>query len=585
MGTVVNILPDFNICLQNPTSSVFGLLTLFAKTTIRRFKSKIDIMAPANNCWTRRDFLKLVSQVGLVSAVPTLADAVATLDSDIVPISILHTTDLHGHILPTFDYHGNPDLGGLARCVTQIRRWRRRNRNSILIDVGDVYQGTDIGLRSKGELMIDLFNHLKYDAWILGNHEFDWGIEPFQQVLARSDMPVLAANTMLDGKPAGASSHPGSSLAKIQPFIMKEIAGIKVAIIGVTTPGMSFWLRPEFTAGIGFEHPVEPVRRAMARAKSEGANAIVLAGHMGLKMRTGGDDFANSVMSLTSEFRDAAVFIAGHTHQPVPGRLTNGVLLTQADHFGIYAGRVDLFFDRNSRKLLDRQAHCELMDRHVRLDHVVLSRAKTELDASVAALAEPIGELAETLHVHAHPGRPSDVERLIGVAVVEALRDRGVVVDAVFHGLFDSENSFHAGPKTVSDIWNILPYENYLVTAELTWDEIKIVMEEAYASHENRNLIGFDIQTVGRGHERRITSMTLPGGRPIDRGKNYVIAFNTFDSRSGGHRFMKLRALLENPGTDCTLHPVQTRDALIDYFRRHKIVRRVAAVTEFDVAA
>jgi 5'-nucleotidase / UDP-sugar diphosphatase len=542
-------------------------------------------MSPTNSYWTRRDFLKLVGQVGLMSAVPAVANTAAALDSGLVSISILHTTDLHGHILPTCDYQGNPDLGGLARCVTQIRRWRRQNHHSILIDVGDVYQGTDAGSRSKGQLMIDLFNHLKYDAWILGNHEFDWGIEPFHRVLERSKMPVLAANTLLEGKPAGQFAEAGHPLAKVQPLVMKEIAGIKVAIIGVTTPGMNFWLRPEFTAGIDFQHPVEPVRRAMAKAKSDGANAIVLAGHMGLKMRTGGDDFANSVMSLTSEFRDVAVFIAGHTHQPVPSRLTNGVLLTQADHFGIYAGRVDLVFDRDSKKLLDRQARCERMDHRVRLDHVVLSRAKSQLAASAAALAEPIGELAETLHVHARPDRPSDVEELIGAAIREALAGHGVVVDAVFHGLFDDEHNFPAGPKTVGDIWNILPYENYLVSAELAADEIKLVMEETYASHENRSLMGFDIRTEGRGRERRIVSMTLPDGRPIDGGKRYTVAFNTFDSRSGGHRFMKLRALLEAPSAKCILHPVQTRDAVIDYFRRHQVVRRIAVAADLEAAA
>ena len=148
---------------------------------------------------------------------------------------------------------------------------------------------------------------------------------------------------------------------------MKELAGIKVAIIGVTTPGMRFWLWPEFTRGLDFRHPVEPVRRAIARAKSEGAHAIVLTGHMGLKARTGGDDFANTVMALTSEFPGMAVFIAGHTHQDIPSRLTNGVLFTQADHFGIHVGRVDLFFDRNSKKLMRREAICELMDNRSRL--------------------------------------------------------------------------------------------------------------------------------------------------------------------------------------------------------------------------
>src|SRR5947207_13608310 len=535
--------------------------------------------------WTRRDFLKLAGRAGLIGAVPNLARAVATLSPDTICISILHTTDLHGHILPAPDYNGNPDRGGLARCVTQIRRWRRQNADSILIDVGDVYQGTDVGLRSKGELMIDLFNHLKYDAWVVGNHEFDWGIEPFEHALQRSTMPVLAANTLLEGKPAGEFSDAKNPFAGIQPYILKEIGGIKIAIIGVTTPGMSFWFRPEFTRGIDFQHPIEPVRRAIAMAKSEGAAAVVLTGHMGLKMRSGGDDFANSVMALTSEFPEVAAFIAGHTHQSIPSRLTNGVLFTQADHFGIHVGRVDLLFDRNSKKLLHREAICEVMDNRFRCDNVILSRAQSQLTESDVALAQPIGELAETLRGRSRHGMASDIERLIGAAITQALRGRKVAVDGVMHGTFDDNADLFAGPKTVSDIWSVIPYENYIVTAQLSPEEIKAVMEEVFTSHEKRNLLGFETRTEGRSNDCRIISMTLADGRPLDRGKKYVIAFNSFDSRSAGHHFMKLRALLESPSAKSTLHPVQTRDALIDYFRRHKIVHSIATVGELAAVA
>ncbi len=534
---------------------------------------------------TRRDFLKIVTRAGVVTAVPNLAHAVALINPETVCISILHTTDLHGHILPTSDYDGNPDRGGMARCVTQIRRWQREIPNSILIDVGDVYQGTDVSLRNKGELMINLFNHLKYDAWIVGNHEFDWGIETFTNALQRSAMPVLAANTILDGKPAGAVSDSKHPFAKVQPLIVKEIAGIKLAIIGVTTPGMPFWLGPEFTRGIEFQNPVEPVRRAIAKAKSEGADAIVLSGHMGLKMRSGGDDFANTVMALTSEFPDAAAFIAGHTHQAVPNRLANGVLFTQADHFGIHVGRVDLLFDRSSKKLLHREAICELMDNRFRFDHVIISRAKSQLAESDVALAQPIGELAETLRPRSRPGEPSDIERLIGAAIIEALRERSVPVDGVMHGTFDDKADLLAGPKTLNDIWNVIPYENYIVTAELSPEEIKAVMEEVFTSHEKRNLLGFEMKTDGRGYDCRIISMTLADGRPLDRAKKYVIAFNSFDSRSGGHHFMKLHALLETSAVNSTLHPVQTRDALINYFQRHKIVHRIAATIPVAIAA
>ncbi|PYK36187.1 MAG: hypothetical protein DME58_00175 [Verrucomicrobia bacterium] len=542
-------------------------------------------MSPPYRSWTRRDFLKLAGRTGLLGVFPTLASAAAALEPDTVCISILHTTDLHGHILPTFDYDGTADRGGLARCATQIRRWRRQNPDSILIDVGDVYQGTDVSLRNKGELMIDLFNHLQYDAWVIGNHEFDWGIEPFTNALQKSAMPVLGANTWVDGKPAGSSPDSQHPFAQVQPFIIKEIAGIKVAIIGITTPGMSFWLPREFTVGIDFQHPVEPVRRAITKANSEGADAIVLTGHMGLKPRTGGDDFANTVTALTSEFPDAAVFIAGHTHQAISSRLTNRVLFTQADHFGIHVGRVDLLFDRNSKKLLRREAMCELMDSRLDPDQVVLSRAGSQLRQSEASLAQPIGELTETLHARGRRGQPSEIEKLIGAAITETLADRTIIVDAVMHGVFDENARLAAGLTTVKDIWNIIPYENLIVTATLSSDEIKTVMEEVYASHEPRSLLGIAVRVEGRGSDRRINSMTFPDGRGLERDKRYVVALNSFDARSGGHHFMKLRALLERPESKCVLHPVQTRDAVIDYFRRHKIVQRMGAIPLLGIAA
>ncbi len=527
-------------------------------------------MFPPKQFWDRREFLKLLGGAGLSAALPGFSAS----QSDTLTISVVHTTDLHGHILPTTDYDGTPNVGGLARCVTQIRRWRRQNPNTILLDVGDVYQGTDIGLRTRGTLMIDLFNHLKFDAWVVGNHEFDWGIDPFVDAVRKSTVPVLAANMSLGDIPVGQWNDARHPFSRIQPYVIKEFGGIRIAIIGITTPGMRFWFRPEFIQDLNFLYPIEPVRRAMVQAKHQGANAIVLAGHMGLKNRGGGDDFANSVVGLTNEFRDVTVFIAGHTHQLVASRPVNGVLVTQADHFGIHIGRVDLVFDRASKRLLERKAVCQRMDNQVGLDHTVLSRAGTHLDVSQAALAEPVGELAEKFGVHGAPGRPSDIEMLIGAAIRESLGHRGVAVDGVFHGRFDETTELAAGPKTIADVWNVLPFENYVVTAQLSAEELKTVMEEVYASHHLRSLIGFDVQTGGSGRDRHITSLAPSNGELRPRDHRYTIVFNTFDSRSAGHRFMRLRAILDAPDAKCTFHDLQTRDALIEYFRRHKVVRK-----------
>src|SRR3954464_11114751 len=107
-------------------------------------------MFDLSTSWTRRQFVKTLSGAGLGVALPNFARSAVQPDSDVVTISILHTTDLHGHILPTADYNGRATRGGFARCVTQIQRWRKENPNSLLIDIGDVYQGTEFSMQNQG---------------------------------------------------------------------------------------------------------------------------------------------------------------------------------------------------------------------------------------------------------------------------------------------------------------------------------------------------------------------------------------------------------------------------------------------------
>jgi 2',3'-cyclic-nucleotide 2'-phosphodiesterase/3'-nucleotidase len=386
-------------------------------------------------------------------------------------------------------------------------------------------------------------------------------------------MPVLAANTALAGKNSGKFAERGHPFSRIQPFLLKEIAEVKVAVIGLATPGMPFWFPAKFTDGMEFSDPVDAARRVVRQAKSLGAEIIVLAGHMGLKERTGGDDFANRVMSLTAEFPEAAVFIAGHTHQAIESRLTNAVVLTQADHFGIHAGRIDLWFDRNRRKLLRHEAHTTLMDDRIPLDPVILDRARPQLVRAANILSQPIGELSDSLSAKAAPGEASPIVLLIAAAIKEALAERGLTIDGVFHGTF-GERAFPAGPKTMGDLWEILPYENFLVTTELDTVALRVMMEEVFQSRESRCLAGFRFTFTGERTHRRLTNLRRADGRPLDRSRRYRIAMNTFDASSGGHRYMKLREMLARPEAHYTAHPIQTREALIGYFRRHKVISR-----------
>ena len=525
----------------------------------------MNIHAPA---FSRRRFLRTLGQGTLLASLPgpLWAD-----DANAVTISVLHTTDLHGHILPTSDYNDHPDLGGLARCATQIRQWQRDNPNSILLDIGDVYQGTEFGLRTRGATMIRCLNALAYDAWVVGNHEFDWGMEAFTGCVGLSSMPVLSGNAMMAGTPVGKLGETAGPLAKLRPYLIKEIAGFRLVIISLTTPALSTWLPPEKLTGFEALDPVETLRALLREVSAQRPDAILLAGHMGLTRR---DDYANRVGALTREFPQLVAFLGGHTHQNHSSETVNRVLYTQADHYGIYVGKIDLTFDRASRRLLGREAVTVQMDHQIAFDPLVLSVARSDLDAADQVLAQKIGELTEPFGVALAFGQPSDVERLIGSAMVAALRKAGIEVDAVVHGLFDDKHPLTPGPKSVADTWAVLPYENEIVTVELARDDFLALARDFCSGPESRSVMGVRVIGSKVGNTFQIDDLRAADGSPLPAKPAYRIALNSYDSQSGGQRFPIVARLVANPSSHRILHPIQIRDALIDFFiARQKVSR------------
>ena len=527
----------------------------------------VNIHAPA---FSRRRFLRTLGQGTLFAALP---GSLWADEADAVTISILHTTDLHGHILPTVDYNDNPDLGGLARCASQIRQWQRVNPNSILLDIGDVYQGTELGLRTHGATMIRCLNALAYDAWVVGNHEFDWGLEAFADGVGLSVMPVLSGNAMVAGQPVGKLAESAGPLAKLRPWLLKEVAGFRLAIISLTTPALSTWLSPEQLAGFEVREPVETLRMLLREVSSLRPDAILLAGHMGLTRR---DDYANRVGALTREFPQLTAYLGGHTHQNHSSEIVNNVLYTQADHYGIYAGKVDLTFDRATRRMLRREAVTVQMDHQIALDPLVLSLARADLDAADQVLAQKIGELTEPFNVVTALGRPSEVERLIGSAMIAALRKKGVEIDAVVHGLFDDKHSLAPGTKTVADAWGVLPYENEIVTIELAHDDFLALARDFVSApgREARSLMGVRVIGSRNGNAFQVEDLRAADGSPLPPKPAYRIALNSYDSQSGGQRFPTVAKLVARASSKRILHPILIRDALIDFFLvRQKVGR------------
>ena len=463
-------------------------------------------------------------------------------------ISIFHTTDLHGRVLPTENYDGVGDIGGIARCATQIRRWRREFPDSLLVDIGDVYQGTQVSLQNKGELMIDYFNQLEYDHWVLGNHDFDWGQNVTEAAIQRSKCDVLTANLTVDGVPVEDAE---GAWEQVRPWSVQEVAGFRIGFIGLITPGLPYWLGPEQLGTVAATDPVLALKKSLAEIKGEKPDAIVVLGHMGWRYQ---DDFANPLKDLLEDIEDVDVYLAGHSHQDQPSFMTGDVLCSQASYFGIHCGRVDLTFDRDSRKLIDRRAFTVLMDSRFELDPVVLELAKRELEKAEKTMARKVCTITKKIEAG---GRNSEVSKLFCAAFSEALGKAGMPVDGVFHGTFGNDDVM-PGELTVADCWKLLPYENGLITAEVTAKDLLEILAEDRGS---RTLWPFEAVVTSAGEVKQFTL----DGKPVDDTKRFRIALNSYDGQSGGRRLPLLQEIVTRPESKRTDTGVTSREALIEY--------------------
>jgi 5'-nucleotidase / UDP-sugar diphosphatase len=475
-------------------------------------------------------------------------------------VSIFHTTDLHGHILPTQTYGGLPDVGGFARCASCIRGWRRETPHSLLVDIGDVYQGTAESRLNGGKLMIGLFNRLGYDAWTLGNHDFDWGPEALEANLALSTSPVLTGNLELGGKAPGALA---GAWKNVLPWTMKEVGGFRIALIGLVTPGLPYWLAPETLGGVSPTRPADSLKRSIAEARSAKADAIVVMAHMGWR---NADDFANPVREMLRENPEVDVLLAGHTHQDQASWELGGVLCSQASYHGINCGRVDLTFDLASRKLTGRRAFSLLMDKRFDLDPVVMELAQPDLKNAEEHLARKLGTVTELIP---GKGRDNRLSKLFCEFFSEALKRNETPVDGIFHGTFGT-GDLAPGDITVADCWKLLPYENLLTTAEVSAEEIlEIVREDRKARSSDRTLWPFELTLDAAGEPGRF----LFQGKPVAAGRRFTLGFNSYDTQSGGQTLMRLREIVFSPGAKRRMTSIDTRGALIDGILNRKEIQ------------
>ena len=252
-------------------------------------------------------------------------------------ITVLHTNDTHSQIDPIVETDKvHPGQGGVARRATLVKKVRQENPNTLLIDAGDVLQGTPYFNFYKGEVEYKAMSMIGYDAGTIGNHEFDNGVPALARALEFANFDIVSTNYDLRGSPLE---------SKVKTHVVKQIGGVRIGLfgLGIRPQGL---ITDENFAPLKYLDPVRMSRGAVQLLREQEKCQLVLCmSHLGYYATPRGDEFGDT--QLAAEVDGIDFIASGHTHtfmdKPVLQKTPNGsnTVIFQVGQSGIYVGRVD----------------------------------------------------------------------------------------------------------------------------------------------------------------------------------------------------------------------------------------------------
>ncbi|SEA09169.1 bifunctional metallophosphatase/5'-nucleotidase [Bizionia paragorgiae] len=261
-------------------------------------------------------------------------------------ITILHTNDVHSHIDAFGPEDGrNANLGGVARRASLVERIRKENPNTLLLDAGDIFQGTPYFNYYGGELEFKLMSKLKYDAATIGNHDFDNGIDGLYAQLPHAKFDFISSN--YDFKNTVLDTH-------VKPYKVYHKDGIKIGIfgLGIKLEGLVDKKMYKETVHLDAIETTQEMTRILKT--EEHCDLIICLSHMGYYYKNSPNKISD--LNLAKSTKDIDLIIGGHTHtflpKPTVAQNSEGknVLVNQVGCFGINLGRIDFYFDNDKNK-------------------------------------------------------------------------------------------------------------------------------------------------------------------------------------------------------------------------------------------
>ena len=504
-----------------------------------------------------------------------------------VTITLLSTTDIHGHVEP-WDYYANKTAElGLAKIATLIKQARGEAPHALLLDCGDTIQGTPLAYyfaekdTSKPNPTIAAFNALQYDAMAVGNHEFNFGEEVMWKAKSESRFPWLAANI----KQTYAGGVP-----RVESYVIKNVDGVRIGIVGFVTPGVPRWEIPEHYKGYEFEPIVIAAQRVIPEVRKQ-ADLLVVIMHSGLDRdpQNGAAapdqiDNENAVWELADQVPGIDVIFYGHTHREMPELVVHGVLMSQARNWGQSLARADVEMSRNDAggwQVTSKHSKTIPVTSDVPADPEIMELAKPYQEATQRYLDTAIATSAKEL-----TGQHARYEDDPLVDLIHKVQLEAGHADVSMATMFFPGVKIPAGPVTVRQAAALYVYENTLYVVQMTGAQLKDALEHAASFFpawpltpgEPVRLPGYNADCaegvsyaidLAQPAGQRIRDLTFRG-KPLDPAQQLRVAINNY-RYTGGGRYSVYQGL-----PVVYRSPVEIRELMIDYLSREKTIPATA---------
>ncbi|HXM47128.1 MAG TPA: 5'-nucleotidase C-terminal domain-containing protein [Pyrinomonadaceae bacterium] len=524
-------------------------------------------------------------------------------------VTILGTTDMHGRVFPIDYYTNKYDNVGITKVASLIKEARKTDPDLLLVDSGDTIQGTPLEYfhnkrnNAPPDPMMLAMNALHYDSMTAGNHEYNFGLKVSEKARSEAKFPWLSANTY----------NQGTATTHYQPYIVKEVQGVRVGVLGLTTPGIPNWENAPNYAGLEFHETVGEAKKWVAILRDkEKVDVVAIAMHMGIEedLRTGTTSPSqvpneNAAIAIARQVPGVDVILMGHTHRDVPSLVVNtqfqlqdaksdsgavspyydqGVLLTQANRWASHVARVDIYLEKSAA------GRWQVVAKQARTIPVT---EKTAVDPEIAQLGQPydketqdwlgrtIGESPEEMTSQDCRFRDTAIIDLIQRVQLEAGR-----ADVSMAACFNPDARISKGPVTVREIAGIYEYENTLVTLELTGQQLKDALEhsahyfreyqpgKSLAELVDQRIPGYNFDMaegvsyeldVAKPFGQRIQNLKFKGQPLAPSQKLRVVTNNYRVNGGGGFTMYKYAPVVYRSSAE-------VRELIIDWVERNKVI-------------